>query len=299
MAKAPDSKPTRAKRARSVAANEAEISRRKQPPTPSLSGVPYTFVAIHDSIWDYEERTSLVDEHKARIGRLISNGRMKKEWERLKRRESSIAPWFDRNGYPEVPLVNPWGASMVPLPNPWEVLYLQIMAALKRSSAQPVKWSTTKLERAYADIESQSRKLAADLRKVYDNELTDITAFLDSSTLRNLAIALGLDILKNPPADVDPEHALKLRLRFLPNLPELLNLLAERVKKLKAQRTQKQSRPASVGAQCRPFISHISNYFFLHYGARLHATVATITSIIFNRKVSTDLVKKQLKRAAS
>jgi hypothetical protein len=168
---------------------------------------------------------------------------------------------------------------------------------LKKTRAEP-EWSTTEFRVAYANIECQSKQLAADLRALCDNELTDITAFLDSSTLRNLTISLRLDILENPPAGIDREHAFKQRLRFLPSLPDMLDLLTKRLTDLKAQRTQMQSRPASVGAQYRPFIRQISSYFLSRYGSPLHSNVATITSVIFNRIVSADLVRKQLKNAA-
>jgi hypothetical protein len=44
----------------------------------------------------------------------------------------------------------------------------------------------------------------------------------------------------------------------------------------------------------------MSDYLLSRYGARirLHQTVATIATIIFNTDVSADRVKKQLKRAA-
>jgi hypothetical protein len=243
------------------------------------NGAPYAFLAVHESIWEYEERTTLVDEHKARLGLLTSDHRMTNVWKNLKRREASRVPR-------ERPAVH------------WVKFYHEIMAALKKSSRP--RWSTTKLQGAHADIERQSRKLSAALRQLYDRELTDITAFLDSSTVRNLALSLRVDTLSPPPADVDPEHELKRGLRFLPSLPELLDLLAERAK-LHAPRTPMHSRPESRGAQHRPFIQHMSDYFFSRYGARLHKTVATITAVIFGMNedaVSVDRVRGQLRRAA-
>lgn len=278
MAKAEGGR-TRTKFTRSAGANEAAIPRRRQPSTPSSNGAPEAFVAMHDSAWVLEKMTPLVDERKVQIGRLISNSRMKDAWKDLERREAKISPWFARDS--------------------GKLLYLQIKNALEHSSAPPTStWSTAKLQRAYADIQRLSKELSANLRVLYDGELTNTTVFLDSSTLRNLAVSLRLGILQDSPADVDLDLALKSRLRFLPAVPELLDLLAERTR-LKAQRRQKQSRPASVGTQCQPFITHVSDYFFSRYRARLHATVATITSVVFDRNVSEDLVKKLLQRRFS
>jgi hypothetical protein len=248
-----------------------------------LTPAPHEFVTTHES---FLEGKMLDDEHKAMLERLLrSNIRVKNLWETLKRQEERRkVPPSEASIYPQFAVH--WGRAF----------YLQIIAALNSWSAQP-KLSKTELKRTYADIESRSTELAADLRRLNDNELTDTTAHLDSTSLSNLAILLRLDILENPPADADPEQAFRMRLRYLPNIPGLLDLVAKKANS-KARYTHKQSRPTSLGAQYRPFIQHMSDYFFSRYGIRLHKTVASITAVIFKMDVSEDLVKKQLKRAA-
>jgi hypothetical protein len=262
---------------------EIVIPQQRQQLTPIWNGAPSQFVTTHEF---FLEGKMLAVEHKVMLERLSrSDIRVKNVWKTLERQEGrrkvSLA---EASIYPQVAV--DWG----------RVFYLQIIAALKNWSTQP-KLSTTERKRAYADIVSQSRQLAADLRRLSDNELTDTPAHLDSSTLRNLGISLRLDILENPPVDVDPEQEFRMRLRHLPNIPEFLDLVATKAN-VKAGPTRKQSRPTSVGAQYRPFIHHMSDHFLSRYGSRLHQTVASITAVIFKTEISVDLVTKQLKRGA-
>lgn len=266
-------------------------------PTPNPNGAPDAFLVIHKDIWEIEKmKTTLVDEHKAidehkaMIGRLISDDRMKNVWKNLKRRETSLVDKEIREDGPK-----PLSPIFI---TPWRALYFQIRGALYSSKLHGR--TTAELRMAHVDIEDHSKKLAKALCVLDDYKLSDITTYLDPPTLRALAMSLRDDIFHSPPADIDPEEVFKRKLWPLPRLPVLLDLLAKQAQ-LEIQRPRRQSRPASRGAQCRSFIQHMSDYFFSRYGARLYQTVATITAVIFDMDeddVRADRVKKQLKRAA-
>jgi hypothetical protein len=178
------------------------------------------------------------------------------------------------------------------------MLYEQIELALTRPKKNP-PLTTSKLKEAYAKVAALSEKLARDLNRLGDKEANDIVALLHPTTLYNGTLSFPPESIEEYPSGWRrinmSELTLKQNLRFLPSVPQLLSQLSEHAK-YKSKRTLKQVRPASVGAQCRPFISHMSDYFFSRYSARLNPTVATMASVIFKRTISSGLVKKLIVR---